>query len=63
MASRLATLKRRATAAGVPTIYINDNFGQWRSDFRKTVAHCTSRSSPGRVCPGACDRRRATISC
>src|SRR5438067_6040655 len=48
MASRLATLKQRASAAGVPTIYINDNFGQWRSDFRKTVAHCTSRSSPGR---------------
>jgi nicotinamidase-related amidase len=48
MASRLATLKRRASAAGVPTIYINDNFGQWRSDFRRTVAHCTARSSPGR---------------
>jgi nicotinamidase-related amidase len=48
MASRLAMLKRRASAAGVPTIYINDNFGQWRSDFRRTVAHCTSRSSPGR---------------
>jgi len=48
MASRLATLKRRASDAGVPTIYINDNFGRWRSDFRKTVAHCTSRSSPGR---------------
>jgi nicotinamidase-related amidase len=48
MASRLATLKRRASTAGVPTIYINDNFGRWRSDFRKTVAHCTARSSPGR---------------
>jgi nicotinamidase-related amidase len=48
MARRLATLKRRATAAGVPAIYINDNFGQWRSDFRKTVAHCTARASPGR---------------
>src|SRR5687768_16212118 len=48
MSSRLATLKRRASAAGVPAIYINDNFGQWRSDFRRTVAHCTSRSSPGR---------------
>ena len=47
MASRLADLKRRASAAGVPAIYINDNFGQWRSDFRKTVAHCTSRTSPG----------------
>ena len=47
MATRLAALKQRATGAGVPAIYINDNFGQWRSDFRKTIAHCTSRSSPG----------------
>src|SRR5688572_10257463 len=47
MASPLARLKRRATAAGVPAIYINDNFGKWRSDFRRTVAHCTARSSPG----------------
>jgi nicotinamidase-related amidase len=49
MALRLAALKRRAAAAGVPTIYINDNFGQWRSDFRQTVAHCVARSSPGRL--------------
>jgi nicotinamidase-related amidase len=48
MAAPLARLKRRATAAGVPTIYINDNFGQWRSDFRRIVGHCTARSSPGR---------------
>jgi nicotinamidase-related amidase len=48
MAVRLAALKRRVTKAGVPAIYINDNFGQWRSDFRQTVAHCTARSSPGR---------------
>jgi nicotinamidase-related amidase len=48
MSARLATLKRRATEVGVPTIYINDNFGKWRSDFRQTVAHCTARTSPGR---------------
>ena len=47
MAPRLAMLKRRAAKAGVPSIYVNDNFGQWRSDFRKTVAHCTARTSPG----------------
>jgi nicotinamidase-related amidase len=47
MAASLARLKRRATAAGVPAIYINDNFGRWRSDFRRTIAHCTARSSPG----------------
>jgi nicotinamidase-related amidase len=48
MAPRLADLKHRAAKAGVPAIYINDNFGQWRSDFRRTIAHCTARSSPGR---------------
>ena len=48
MATRLAALKSRAAKAGVPIIYINDNFGQWRSDFRRTVAHCTAHSSPGR---------------
>lgn len=47
MAAPLARLKHRVAAAGVPAIYINDNFGQWRSDFRRTVAHCTARSSPG----------------
>ena len=40
MARRLAALKRRARQAGVPVIYANDNFGKWRSDFRKLVAHC-----------------------
>lgn len=60
MAIRLATLKRRAGAAGIPAIYINDNFGQWRSDFRKTVAHCTSGRAPGhrvsrRLRPSALD--------
>jgi nicotinamidase-related amidase len=49
MALRLATLKRRASKAGVPAIYLNDNFGQWRSDFRQTVAHCTAPTSPGRL--------------
>jgi nicotinamidase-related amidase len=48
MAPRLADLKARAGRAGVPTIYVNDNFGRWRSDFRQTVAHCTRRRSPGR---------------
>ena len=49
MAARLAALKRRAVAAGVPVIYVNDNFGRWRSDFRRIVAHCTARTSPGRA--------------
>jgi nicotinamidase-related amidase len=24
----------------VPAVYVNDNFGRWRSDFRRIVAHC-----------------------
>jgi nicotinamidase-related amidase len=48
MAERLARLKARAVRAGVPAIYVNDNFGQWRSDFRRTVAHCTAATAPGR---------------
>jgi len=47
MSIRLRAFKRRAVRAGVPVVYVNDNFGQWRSDFRRTVAHCTSRSTPG----------------
>jgi nicotinamidase-related amidase len=40
MAHSLAALKRRAKAAGIPAIYVNDNFGRWRSDFPKLVEHC-----------------------
>jgi nicotinamidase-related amidase len=48
MARRLHDLKRRARAAGLPTIYINDNFGKWRSDFRSLVRHCIDDPVPGR---------------
>src|SRR5919206_2922966 len=40
MARKIAALKRRARQAGIPTIYANDNFGRWRSDFRSVVEHC-----------------------
>ena len=39
MAKHIATLKSRATKAGVPVIYVNDNFGKWRSDFSAQVRH------------------------
>jgi nicotinamidase-related amidase len=48
MARRLAELKKQASAAGIPSIYINDNFGKWRSDFRCLVEHCTEDDVPGR---------------
>jgi nicotinamidase-related amidase len=40
MAERIADLKQRARAADVPVIYVNDNFGRWKSDFHKQVDHC-----------------------
>ncbi len=49
MARRLRALKKRARAAGLPTIYINDNFGKWRSDFRALVERCTNSNVPGRA--------------
>jgi nicotinamidase-related amidase len=48
MARRIAALKERAQAAGVPIIYANDNFGRWRSDFRAQVEHCLAAESRGR---------------
>jgi nicotinamidase-related amidase len=46
-ARNIAALKRRAGVAGIPAIYVNDNFGRWRSDVRSLVAHCTHPSRPG----------------
>lgn len=40
MAKRIKALSNRARAAGVPVIYVNDNFGRWRSDFKALVNHC-----------------------
>ena len=40
MAKAIAELKRRAREAGVPVIYVNDNFGRWQSNFNNQVEHC-----------------------
>jgi len=48
MAPRLARLKARARRAGIPAIYVNDNFGQWRSDAKKLVEYCLRPSSGGK---------------
>src|SRR5881275_1310586 len=40
MARQIAALKQRAKRAEVPAIYVNDNFGRWRSDFHAQVEHC-----------------------
>ncbi len=48
MADRIAGLKRRAKEAGVPVIYVNDNFGRWQSNLQKIVEHASRPESRGR---------------
>jgi nicotinamidase-related amidase len=40
MARQIVKLKARAKRAGIPAIYVNDNFGRWRSDLSSLVEHC-----------------------
>lgn len=44
---RIELLVERARRFSVPIVYVNDNFGHWRSDFRATVARCCDPSRPG----------------
>jgi nicotinamidase-related amidase len=48
MARCIARLKAKASALRIPTIYVNDNFGRWRSDFHRIVAHCLDDDVRGR---------------
>jgi nicotinamidase-related amidase len=47
IAQTIAQLKKNAKAAGIPVIYVNDNFGKWQSDFRKLVDHCLEDNVKG----------------
>jgi nicotinamidase-related amidase len=47
-ARRLAKLKERLKKRGVPVIYVNDNFGRWRSDWKEVFKHVTEKEMPGR---------------
>lgn len=48
MARRLAALAKRARALGIPVVYVNDNFGKWRSDFRMQLRHCLEDGTLGK---------------
>jgi len=47
MAPRLAALKQRARHAGIPAIYVNDNYGRWQSDFARLIDHCLGEGTRG----------------
>lgn len=60
MAPRIAALKRRAWAPGIPAVYINDNFGRWQSKFDDIVKHSLEDGMRGRpfveqLIPDTCD--------
>lgn len=48
-ARNITRLSERARRANVPIIYVNDNFGRWRSDFKKIVNHCLHANMRGRT--------------
>jgi len=47
-AETIATLKQRAKTAGLPVLYVNDNFGKWRSDFKTLVDRCLESNCRGK---------------
>ena len=40
VAGNIARLKLEAKSNGVPCLYVNDNFGQWQSDFKHLMSSC-----------------------
>jgi nicotinamidase-related amidase len=47
-ARKTLALKQRARDLIIPVIYVNDNFGRWRSDFATHVRHCLEDNVRGR---------------
>ena len=47
---RIAELKSAARRTGIPTIYVNDNYHKWKSDFRHVVAEVLEKNKPGNEC-------------
>lgn len=48
VSKNVRSLKQHAQEAGIPAIYVNDNFGRWRSDFAAQVRHCLEDDVRGR---------------
>ena len=60
VADRLAALKARCQEAKIPVVYVNDNFGKWRSDQRTLIEHCLNDGVRGepfvrKLLPGETD--------
>jgi nicotinamidase-related amidase len=47
MAQNITKLKHEAKKWDVPCLYVNDNFGQWKSDFQHLVKRCSREGVRG----------------
>lgn len=45
---RIAALKAAAHRAGIPVVYVNDNFGRWKSDFHNVIEYVINENKPGK---------------
>ena len=54
VAQRIARLKRRCDKAGVPTVFVNDNHGPWRSDAPAIIARSATATPSARAAIAAC---------
>jgi nicotinamidase-related amidase len=48
IAGRLKSLREEARAAGLPVIYVNDNYEHWRAGRDELIAYVTRDDAPGR---------------
>ena len=47
VADAIEALRARYDAAQRPVIYVNDNFGRWRSNFDEVIAWCSREGAAG----------------
>ncbi len=48
VADKIIKLKERARSADIPVIYVNDNFGQWKSSWEEVYKLCIEDNRRGR---------------
>ncbi len=48
LAAHLARFASKARRSGIPIIYVNDNFGHWRSSFEEVYTYCSRSSARGK---------------
>lgn len=47
-AQSIGIMKQRMRTAGLPVVYVNDNFGKWKSDFRMLLERCSRENCRGK---------------